>query len=92
MPVFINCSTDFNVTTDANSATRSGVTWTVPTATDNTGTVAVAGSESPGMTYAIGDHQVTYTATDSYSNQAFCTFTISVLGKDISHNFLLSAY
>lgn len=83
IPVISNCPADINVTTDAWSDAKSNVTWTEPTATDNTITVALSGSDNPGMSFTLGEHQVTYTAADQFNNEDTCVFTIRVTGMDI---------
>ncbi|XP_030830190.1 uncharacterized protein LOC588928 isoform X5 [Strongylocentrotus purpuratus] len=78
IPVISNCPADINVTTDAGSDAKSNVMWTEPTATDNTITVALSGSDNPGMSFILGEHQVTYTAADQFNNEDTCVFTIRV--------------
>ena len=60
------------------------VTWTVPTASDNSGntpTVAVTPSNyNPPMQLNVGTYPVTYTATDTAGNTATLSFTITVRG------------
>ena len=60
------------------------VTWTVPTASDNSGsnpTVTVAPSNyNPPMQLNVGTFPVTYTARDSAGNTATLSFTITVKG------------
>ena len=60
------------------------VTWTVPTATDNSGnnpTVTVTPSNyNPPMQLNVGSYPVTYTATDCAGNTATLSFTITVKG------------
>ena len=60
------------------------VTWTVPTASDNSGntlTVTVTPSTyNPPLQLNVGTYPVTYTATDTAGNTATLSFTITVRG------------
>ena len=59
--------------------TSMSITWTEPTATDNSGmTPIVTQSHQPGDRFSIGTTQVTYTFTDIAGNQAQCSFTVTV--------------
>ena len=67
-----------NTQVGSNSAV---VTWTEPTATDNSGMAAtVTQSHQPGQSFPVGTTEVTYTFTDQAGNQATCQF--EVIGKD----------
>ena len=67
--------------TDA-SLPNTTVSWTPPTASDNSGEVVTLTSDySPGDTFPIGTTTVTYTAMDVYGNMATCTFNVVVTGK-----------
>ncbi len=56
------------------------VTWEEPTATDNSGVVALSErSHAPGSFFIVGTTDVTYTFTDVSGNQAQCTFTVTVV-------------
>jgi len=59
------------------------VTWTVPVATDNSGTLPKVTSNSmdPPRRMAEGTHVVIYTATDIPGNKKLCSITIKVVGK-----------
>ena len=81
----------FSVSTinDIEQDTDSGqpyatVIWIVPTATDNSGntpTVTVTPSYyNPPIQLNIGTYPVSYTATDTASNAATFSFTITVRG------------
>ena len=75
MPANLNQNTDLN----SNTAT---VSWTPPTAIDNSGTVAsLTSTHSPGDSFNIGTTTVTYTAVDPYSNEATKSFDITVTGN-----------
>ena len=55
------------------------VTWTEPTATDNSGmTPTVTQSHQPGDSFPIRTTQVAYTFTDMAGNIAVCTFTVTI--------------
>ena len=75
--------TNINQNTDANLGTAV-VSWTPPTASDNSGEVTLTSSRMPGDSFIIGATTVTYTATDPYSNQATSTFTVTVSGTCLS--------
>ena len=62
--------------------TNTVVTWTEPTATDNSGlTPTVTKSHQPGDSFPVGTTQVTYTFTDEAGNEAECQF--EVIGKEL---------
>ena len=55
------------------------VTWTEPTATDNSGmTPTVTQTHRPGNSFNIGTTEVTYTFSDLAGNQAQCSFIVTV--------------
>ena len=55
------------------------VTWTEPTATDNSGmTSTVTQSHQPGDSFNVGTTTVTYTFTDMAGNQAQCSFSVTL--------------
>ncbi len=66
--------------TDAGSATAV-VTWTEPTANDNSGSVTLTSSHSSGDAFPIGETIVTYTAVDDAGNQIEETFTVTIEGE-----------
>ena len=68
-----------NVNTDAGLPTAT-VSWTPPTATDNSGSATLTSDYNPGSTFPIGTTSVTYTATDTYSNTATSSFDVVVSG------------
>ena len=80
IPVINNMPSNINQNTDLNLATAA-VSWTPPTATDNSGeATSLASTHNPGDTFDIGTSTVTYTATDPYSNEATASFTVTVTG------------
>ena len=78
-PDILNCPDP--VTAYAPSGGSASVTWNVPTAVDNSGTVTLVGGNEPGDVFNLGNHLVTYVAVDQYNNQATCNFIVSVLGR-----------
>ena len=58
------------------------VTWTIPTATDNSEeAVTLTSDYSPGDVFLLGNTTVTYTATDVYGNTGSYSFNVEVTGK-----------
>ena len=80
IPVFSVASiTDISQNTDAGESYAT-VTWTVPTATDNSGNApTVTASHTPGQ-FPIGTYTVVYTAKDAADNTATLSFTIIITG------------
>ena len=66
---------------DVGSGNTVNVTWTPPTATDNSGMVTLTSDNNPGHSFAIGTTQVTYNATDGSGNLATCSFNVTVVGN-----------
>ena len=63
------------------------VTWTEPTATDNSGgQPTVIKSHQPGDSFHVGTTQVTYTFRDQSGNEAMCAFVVTgkAIAKDCS--------
>ena len=55
------------------------VTWTEPTASDNTGVPPVrTRTHQPGDGFGVGTTDVVYTFTDQAGNVARCEFTITI--------------
>ncbi|WP_159038651.1 HYR domain-containing protein, partial [Brumimicrobium mesophilum] len=77
-PVIVNCPTDITETITAGNCSQT-VTWTAPTATDNTPGVTLTSTHNPGDAFPIGTTTVTYTATDVDGNTAICTFDVVIL-------------
>ena len=81
MPIITGVPSSIAQDTDANSNTAA-VSWTPPTASDNSGTVAsLTSTHNLGDLFNIGTTTVTYTATDPFSNEAVASFTVTVRGK-----------
>ncbi|XP_070545133.1 hyalin-like [Ptychodera flava] len=73
----IDCPPDFN--TIAATGMRSvSVTWSIPSATDNSGNVSVSGSHDPGSDFLIGVTDVSYEAIDPSGNKDSCSFAVRV--------------
>ncbi|XP_071497257.1 complement receptor type 2-like [Diadema antillarum] len=79
-PSFTHCPTSQSVYAPA-LATKATVTWSTPTATDNSGEtitpVRVQGSPY-GSQFSEGVHHVQYRAVDSAGNENTCSFSITV--------------
>ena len=77
-PVISNCPAPIAITIPLDMTSMS-VTWTEPTATDNSGvTPTVTQSHQPGDSFPVGTTQVTYTFTDMAGNEAKCSFTVTI--------------
>ena len=74
------CPGSQNATTDSGSDTGT-VTWTPPTATDNSGTQTLTSDYNPGDTFPIGTTLVTYTSADDAGNTDDCMFYVEITGK-----------
>ena len=60
-------------------STGTTVSWTAPTADDNSGAFETTQTRASGTFFATGvSVPVTYTFTDASNNQATCTFTVRV--------------
>ena len=88
-PVIGGCPSDQSGNTDSGLATGT-ISWTAPTATDNSGTQTLTSTHNPGDSFPIGTTTVTYTATDAAGNSANCSFDVIVNGK--SHCLVWSIY
>lgn len=74
------CPSDVMQSTDLNLMTTN-VTWSPPSAVDNSGQIASLVSDvQPGL-FRIGVTVVTYVATDPSENEGNCSFTVTVYGK-----------
>ncbi|XP_070559945.1 uncharacterized protein [Ptychodera flava] len=76
----INCTSDLSTSTFIDIPMTS-VTWPIPLAADNSGTVQIRGSHEPGSNFSIGNTVVSYEASDPNDNKATCSFTITVEAK-----------
>ena len=66
------------------------VTWTDPTATDNSGFYTITSSHSSGSSFSIGITTVTYTVVDGAGNTVTYSFNITVTGMEIFSLFFIS--
>ncbi|XP_070554729.1 uncharacterized protein [Ptychodera flava] len=75
-PRFLSCPDDVIAYADRGT-TSTTVDWPAPVAEDNSGTVTMTSTLSPG-TLAVGEHRVEYTATDGVGLEAKCSFDVTV--------------
>ena len=68
------------------------VSWTAPTATDNSGTQTLTSTHNPGDSFPVGTTTVTYTSTDGSGNTVTCTFSVDVNGELLYLNFKHSPF
>ncbi|XP_072051695.1 uncharacterized protein [Amphiura filiformis] len=81
-PPTVSGSGDTTVTTPLNSGGRT-VTWTEPTATDNSGSVTlVSRSHAPGTSFPTGTTTVTYVFRDPSGNEVTYEFDVNVVEVD----------
>ncbi|XP_072018428.1 uncharacterized protein [Amphiura filiformis] len=81
-PVIENCPININEITPLNTGGRT-ITWTSPTATDNSGVVTLAErSNAPGSFFLVGTTTVSYRFVDGSGNEAICSFTVTVTEVD----------
>ncbi|XP_072013682.1 uncharacterized protein [Amphiura filiformis] len=81
-PVISGCPRSATYTVPLGTSRRI-VSWTEPTATDDSGvTPTFMQSHRPGDSFMVGITQVSYTFTDQSGNQEMCLFTITVLSVD----------
>ena len=79
-PVISNHPSNIQQSTDTNLSTAI-VTWTSPSASDNSGLVTLTSSNQPGDTFPIGVTPVMYTAMDPSNNKVVFGFTVAVIGR-----------
>jgi uncharacterized repeat protein (TIGR01451 family) len=80
VPPTISCPSDITVAEDAGTPGSAIVTYTTPTATDDTNSVTVSCDRPSGSSFPVGTTTVTCTATDAAINEASCSFTVTVTG------------
>ena len=78
-PRIRNIPIDIAQNTDPGLATAV-VSWTPPTAIDNSGSQTLVPSHTPGDSFNIGNTTVTYTSTDQSANTEVKTFTVTIQG------------
>ncbi|XP_041472953.1 hyalin isoform X45 [Lytechinus variegatus] len=76
-PTFINCPSNMEVSVPFGSSGTT-VTWTEPTALDNSGSATVVASQTSGTFFSVGATNVVYTATDPSGNFETCSFVVTV--------------
>ena len=79
-PVISSTPADISQSADATVATAV-VTWSPPTASDNSGVVTLTSTHNPGVTFSLGATTVSYTAVDAAANQVTDSFTVTITGK-----------
>lgn len=79
-PVIMDCPMSFTATFLPN-VTMGPVSWTPPTAMDNSGMVTLSSGTNPGDIFGLGTASVTYIALDPFSNFQQCSFDILVEGE-----------
>ncbi|MDP2039609.1 HYR domain-containing protein, partial [Algoriphagus sp.] len=77
-PIFSDCPSEEITVTNDPGVCGAAVTWTEPTATDNSGSVTLISNFEPGSVFPVGITEVVYTATDASGNKSTCSFTIKV--------------
>lgn len=80
LPTIYNCPND-TLLWVATGTTDVNISWTPPTATDNYGTPTLVTTSDPGSAFGVGVTVVNYTATDHVNNVAYCSFTVTIIGK-----------
>ena len=55
------------------------ISWTVPTAADNSGMQTLSASHNPGDSFSSGSTTVSYTSIDGAGNTATCSFDVVVV-------------
>ena len=79
------------VDSTANGSTTMNITWTAPSASDNSGFVTLTSSHDSGTLFSVGTTEVNYTAVDAAGNMAdVCAFNITINGMySTSHRLLV---
>ena len=80
-PVLSNGPSSILVNT-ASGQTTAVVTWTEPTASDNSGFYTITSSHSSGANFTVGITTVTYTVVDAAGNSVTYSFNVTVTGMD----------
>ena len=75
-PAVNGCPPSSTNTVPLGSSTTS-VTWTEPTATDDSGVEpTVVSTHTSGQDFPVGTTQVSYIFTDAVGNEAICSFSV----------------
>ncbi|XP_030831233.1 mucin-17 isoform X5 [Strongylocentrotus purpuratus] len=77
-PPVINGCPETQVVSALQGSTSAQVTWTPPTATDNSGFVTITGDSTPGSSFPVGTSTVRYEARDQSGLVTSCTFQVLV--------------
>jgi hypothetical protein len=72
-----------NIVACASPSGTNIVTWSAPSSGDNCQVTNVSCSPPSGSNFQIGNTTVTCTATDSSGRQGTCTFTVTVLQREL---------
>src|SRR6267142_2905325 len=78
-PVFVGCATNRSLAAGANCLLTLPDFTGELTVTDACSVVTVSQDPLPGTTLTLGNHLVTFTATDAVTNTSTCTLTLSVI-------------
>jgi hypothetical protein len=81
-PPSVYCSTNIVANTDPGQCSKSNVTFTA-SASDNCAVTNLVCNPPSGSTFAKGVTTVTCTATDSSGNTNACSFTVTILDKEL---------
>ncbi|XP_038074659.1 mucin-3A-like isoform X2 [Patiria miniata] len=85
LPVISNCPMNITLPSD-NTTSTTIVSWTPPTATDNSGDpVTLDVTTEPGSPFSLGVSVVTYTATDAAGLVSTCDFSVTILDLENPH-------
>lgn len=76
----ISCPSNITTAEDTTGSGFATVTYPDPTASDDSGSVAVSCDHDSGSTFPVGTTTVMCTATDPANNTAHCSFTVTVSG------------
>lgn len=88
-PIIMNCPDDIQEDIEIGTLTII-VTWTEPTAVDNSGQDSMVTRNSfPGMPFAAGTREVVYIFSDSDNNEATCSFNVTVIPGEVKICWLL---
>ena len=79
-PVISDCPRDQYKIVGSGEITGS-VTWTPPTAKDNSGNQTLTSDFVPGDIFCIGTTRVRYVSRDETGNIVLCTFDVVLSGK-----------
>ncbi|WP_175574454.1 HYR domain-containing protein [Algoriphagus marinus] len=81
-PEIANCPDNILIS-NAPGTCGATVTWTAPTASDNSGSADLESNFEPGDFFPVGKTLVIYTATDGSGNKATCSFEVIVADVEL---------